>query len=56
MNGNTKTLASSISYLPYGGITGLTYGNSLSLSHGYDNQYRTSSIVVDPVLDRTYEL
>ncbi len=29
LNGNPKTLASSITYLPYGGITGLTYGNSL---------------------------
>jgi len=54
LNGNPKTLASSITYLPYGGITGLTYGNTLSLSHGYDNQYRTSSIVVGSILDRTY--
>ena len=46
LNGNPKTLASSITYLPYGGITGLTFGNTLSLSHGYDNQYRTSSIAV----------
>ena len=46
LNGNPKTLASGISYLPYGGITGLTFGNSLPLSHGYDNQYRTSSIVI----------
>ena len=55
LNGSSKTLASSISYLPYGGITGLTYGNSLSLSQGYDNQYRSTSIVGDPVLARTYE-
>jgi len=54
LNDNPKTLASSISYLPYGGITGLTYGNALSLTHGCDTQYRTSSIVVGSVLDRTY--
>ncbi|MFB3887760.1 MAG: hypothetical protein ACE144_21280, partial [Thermodesulfobacteriota bacterium] len=54
LNGQAKTLASSITYLPYGGITGLTYGNSLSLSQGFDNQYRTSSIAVATVLDRTY--
>lgn len=54
LNGNPKTLASSISYLPYGWITGLTYGNTLSLSHGYDNQYRTSSIVVGSLMNRTY--
>jgi RHS repeat-associated protein len=55
LNSQAKTLASSISYLPFGGITGLTYGNSLSLSQGYDNQYRTSTILIDPVLDRAYE-
>jgi RHS repeat-associated protein len=54
LSGNSKTLASSITYLPYGGITGLTYGNILSLTHGYDNQYRTSSIAVGSILDRTY--
>lgn len=54
LNGNPKTLASSISYLPYGGITGLTYGNTLSLTRGYDNQYRTSSIAVGSTMNRTY--
>ncbi|MFB3887495.1 MAG: RHS repeat domain-containing protein [Thermodesulfobacteriota bacterium] len=54
LNGSPKTLASSITYLPFGGITGLTYGNSLSLSHNYENQYRTSSIAAGSVLDRTY--
>ena len=47
-------LASGISYLPYGGINGLTYGNGLSLSHGYDNQYRISSIIVGSIMSRTY--
>ena len=54
LNGNPKTLASAISYLPYGGITGLTYGNILSLSQGYDNQYRISSIVTGSILNLTY--
>jgi RHS repeat-associated protein len=54
LNSNPQTLLFSITYLPYGGVTGLTYGNSLSLSHGYDNQYRTSSIVVVSILARTY--
>ena len=54
LNGNPKTLASSISYLPYGGITNLIFGNALSLAHGYDNQYRTSSIVVGTILNRSY--
>jgi RHS repeat-associated protein len=50
-----KPLASSIAYLPFGGITNLIYGNSLSLSHGYDSQYRISSIAVNPLFSRTYE-
>jgi RHS repeat-associated protein len=53
--GSPKTIASSISYLPFGGITGLTYGNGLSLVQGHDNQYRTSSITVSGVLDLTYQ-
>ncbi len=53
LNGNPKTLASAITYLPYGGITGLTYGNGLSLSQGYDNQYRISSIVTGSILNLT---
>jgi RHS repeat-associated protein len=54
LNGNPKTLASSITYLPYGGITGLTYGNGLTLTQGYDNQYRISSIVTGSILNLTY--
>jgi RHS repeat-associated protein len=55
LNGNPKTLASAISYLPYGGITGLNYGNGLSLSHGYDNQYRTSSIAIGSIMNKAYQ-
>ncbi len=54
LNGNPKTLATGITYLPYGGITGLTYGNGLSLTQGYDNQYRTSSIVTGSILNLAY--
>jgi RHS repeat-associated protein len=54
LNGNPKTLASAITYLPYGGITGLIYGNGLTLSQGYDNQYRISSIVTGSILNLTF--
>jgi RHS repeat-associated protein len=54
LGGNPKTLATAITYLPYGGITGLTYGNGLSLSQGYDYQYRISPIVVGSILNLTY--
>ena len=53
-NGSSKTLASSVSYLPFGGINSLIYGNSLSLSQTYDNQYRISSIIAGSALYRTY--
>ncbi len=42
------------SYLPFGGITGLTYGNGLTLVQGYDNQYRISSIVTGSILNLTF--
>jgi RHS repeat-associated protein len=54
LNGNPKTLASAITYLPYGEITGLTYGNGLTLTQGYDNQYRISSIVTGSILNLTF--
>jgi len=54
LNGQPKTLASSITYLPYGGITGLTYGNGLTLTREYDNQYRISSIVTGSILNLTF--
>jgi RHS repeat-associated protein len=54
LGGNPKTIASAITYLPYGGITRLTYGNGLSLSQGYDNQYRISSIVTGSIINLTY--
>ena len=54
LNGNPKTLASAITYLPYGGITGLTYGSGLSLTRGYDNQYRISSITTGSILNLAY--
>ena len=54
LNGQPKTLASAISYLPFGGTTGLTYGNGLSLNQGFDNQYRISSIITGSILNLTY--
>ncbi len=54
MNGAPTTLASSITYLPFGGITELIYGNRLSLIRGYDNQYRVTSIAAGYVLDLSY--
>ena len=43
-----------ISYQPFGGITGLTYGNGLTLTQGYDNQYRISSIITGSILNLAF--
>jgi YD repeat-containing protein len=53
-SGTTATLASSISYLPFGGNTSLIYGNNLTLTQTYDTQYRLSSIIAGSVLNFTY--
>jgi RHS repeat-associated protein len=53
LNGNPKILASAITYLPYEGI-GLTYGNGLSSTQGYNDQCRISSIVTGSILNLTY--
>jgi RHS repeat-associated protein len=55
LSGNTTTVASSITCLPFGPITGLTYGNNLALVQTYDTQYRTSTITVGSVLNLTYD-
>ncbi len=52
--GTPVTLASSITYMPFGGIASLTYGNSLSLTQTWDNQYRLSSITAGSVLSLSY--
>jgi len=52
--GTPVTLASSITYMPFGGVSSLTYGNSLSLTRTFDNQYRVSSITAGSVLSLSY--
>jgi len=54
LNGSPKILAQAITYLPYGGITGLTYGNGLTLTRGYDNQYRISSLMAGSIFNLAY--
>ena len=54
LGGNAKTLASNITYLPFGDITGLTYGNNISLTRNHDTQYRVTSITAGSVLNLTY--
>jgi len=55
ISGNHVALASSITSLPFGPLTGLAYGNGLSLMKDYDNQYRVSSIAAGSVLSLVYQ-
>ncbi|ACM22016.1 RHS repeat protein [Geotalea daltonii FRC-32] len=54
LGGITTTLAGSITYKPFGGLTTLTYGNGLARTIAYDNQYRPASIVTGTVQNLTY--
>jgi RHS repeat-associated protein len=49
-----QTVASSISYYPFGEVGSLTYGNSLIRTVGYDLQYRLTGIQTGSVQDLTY--
>jgi RHS repeat-associated protein len=42
-NGQTQTLANNISYLPFGPLTNLTYGNGKVLTQSFDQDYRLTS-------------
>ncbi|MBK6895491.1 MAG: RHS repeat protein [Alphaproteobacteria bacterium] len=55
VNGTATTLASSIAYLPYGPMTGLTYGNSKTLSATYDQDYRPTNRTVSGVFNHAYD-
>jgi len=50
---SVSTLASNISYRPFGPLTGLTYGNSLVETRDYDLAYRPISIKIPTVQDWT---
>jgi RHS repeat-associated protein len=52
--GVTRTLASNISYLPFGNMGTLTYGNNLQQTIGHDNRYRINSIITGSVQNLSY--
>ncbi len=55
VNGSSVNLASSITYLPFGPITGLTYGNSLTFSASFDQDYNpTARSVSGSIYSWTY--
>lgn len=54
LNGVTQTLVSGISYEPFGPITGLTYGNGLTETRTYDQDYRLTGIAVAGIASWSY--
>ena len=53
--GSPVTLASSITYLPFGPLNGLTYGNTLAFSAGFDQDYNPTSRAVSSIFSDTYD-
>lgn len=51
---SSGSIASNITYQPFGGINAYTYGNGLTLAQGYDLDARLSQINVSSVLLRDY--
>jgi len=50
---NLQTITSGISYLPFGGVDQMSYGNGLLLNQDYDQDYRLTLKQVGTVYDRT---
>jgi len=51
--GLTATLADQITYKPFGPMTGLIYGNGLTLDRSFNQNYQMTGYQVPGVLDRT---
>jgi len=54
VTGTTTTLASSGTYMPFGPMTGLTYGNGKVLTAAFDKDYNPTSRVVAGLYTNTY--
>lgn len=52
--GSTTVLASGLTYRPFGGLQKLVYGNGLTLTQGWDLDYRPTNSRVLPVQDLRY--
>ncbi len=51
---NAANLASNITYKPFGGMTGITYGNGLTSSISYDTGYRLATLATGTFQNLTY--
>jgi RHS repeat-associated protein len=50
----SRKLAVNVNHLPFGSLTGLTYGNGLTLARSYDLNYRLTSQTVGTVQNLSY--
>ncbi len=53
-DGTTDTLASNISYLPFGPMNAMTLGNGIQVTRDYDLAYRVTDIDQGVAMDRSY--
>ena len=56
VDGVARTLASGMTYAPFGAVEGLTYGNGATLTQTVDSAYRFTAQSVPGVLDLAYTL
>ncbi|MFC1824383.1 RHS repeat-associated core domain-containing protein [Thermodesulfobacteriota bacterium] len=56
LDGQTQTLAEGISYLPFGGVEGFTYGNGIAQSRSYNQRYQIMNIASGTVQNASYNL
>ena len=49
-----EVVMAGITYSPFGGPNGWTYGNGLVVSRNYDQDYRLTDLAVSGILDRSY--
>lgn len=54
MGGTDTILADAITYLPFGGIEGLTYGNGITLTNTYNTAYQLTSRHIGSLINDNY--
>lgn len=52
--GSEQTITSSMTYLPFGVLEDMTYGNGLLLDQSYDQDYRLTDQILGTLYDRDY--
>lgn len=52
--GSAQTIASNLSYLPFGALEDMIWGNSLNLNQTFDTDYRLTGQVLGTIYDRSY--